>query len=548
MTQQFAVPDEASSHNPQYGDAFVVFSVTVLSCAVGAWLLLRLGVALWVSSVAALGIYAALLAFHVLVRRSMMGTGPVPAVDARAQKPGARRSPQFAEAPLLRPEAPALPPKIQPPPPSQPPAPPRGAEPPPPPERRRPTEPPPPPRAADPFTFRPLREPSLSAPPLPGFAPNPPPAAGGPRTSLPPAPDDQPPEMRVEHVQELIKKLADELNTATPPAGVGERAAPPRAPDPDAMINRSVDALEATARSMHARRRTKTPTGAPPPDGPAGKVPAWPPAPSTTPGQVRGPAKGPTPPQLNPQLARIAEAVAAERMEVLLEPIHALIEGRPRHFEVSTRLLTADGAAINPSEYLAAARGCGLMPRIDAAKMTRAARIAARLGQRGREGSVLASITGDSLTDQAFVEAAAAGPRGGGMGLVLAFAQSEVRAFTPGHARALSNLAALGLRFALEEVTDLDMDFAALKGMGFAFAELDAPVFLEGLPAAGGRVPAPDICRHLANFGLALIVGRIDDDWLLARILGFGVLYGKGALFGGPRLVKDEVVAASTAA
>jgi hypothetical protein len=217
--------------------------------------------------------------------------------------------------------------------------------------------------------------------------------------------------MRVEHVQELIKKLADELNTATPPAGVGERAAPPRAPDPDAMINRSVDALEATARSMHARRRTKTPTGAPPPDGPAGKVPAWPPAPSTTPGQVRGPAKGPTPPQLNPQLARIAEAVAAERMEVLLEPIHALIEGRPRHFEVSTRLLTADGAAINPSEYLAAARGCGLMPRIDAAKMTRAARIAARLGQRGREGSVLASITGDSLTDQAFVEAAAAGPR-----------------------------------------------------------------------------------------------------------------------------------------
>src|SRR5215468_659178 len=74
MTQQFAVPDEASSHTPQYGDAFVVFSVTVLACTVGAWLLLRIGVALWMSSVAALGAYAALLSFHVLVRRSMMGT------------------------------------------------------------------------------------------------------------------------------------------------------------------------------------------------------------------------------------------------------------------------------------------------------------------------------------------------------------------------------------------------------------------------------------------------------------------------------------------
>ncbi len=546
MTQQFAVPDEASSHNPQYGDAFVVFSVTVLSCAVGAWLLLRLGVALWMSSVAALGVYAALLLFHVLVRRSMMGAVPVPAV-ARAQRPATRRPPQFAEAPIQRPEAPALPPKIPPLP--QPTELPRGAEPPP--DRRRPPEPLSALRASDPFTFRP-REPSLSAPPLSGFAPKPPLAAGGPRTSMPPAAVDQTPEMRVEHVQELIKKLADELNTATAPPGTGERAAAPpaRAPDPDGMINRSVDALEATARSMHARRRTKTPAGAPPPDvGPAGKeVPARPPTPDTSPGQARGPAKGATPPQLNPQLARIAEAVAAERMEVLLEPIHALIEGRPRHFEVSTRLLTAEGAALAPSEYVPAARGCGLMPRIDAAKMIRAARIAGRLGQRGREGSVLAAITGDSLTDQAFLEAAAAAPRGGAMGLVLSFAQSEVRAFTPGHARALSNLAALGLRFALEEVTDLDMDFAALKGMGFAFVELDAPVFLDGLPAAGGRVPAADICRHLANFGLALIVGRIDDDWLLARILGFGVLYGKGALFGGPRQVKDEVVAASTAA
>ena len=108
-----------------------------------------------------------------------------------------------------------------------------------------------------------------------------------------------------------------------------------------------------------------------------------------------------------------------------------------------------------------------------------------------------------------------------------------MRAFTPGHAEALGALAAAGFSFALEEVTDLDMDFAGLKEMGFAFVELDAPVFLDGLPAASGRVPASDICRHLSDFGLTLIVGRIEDDWLLARILGFGVLFGKGTLFGG---------------
>ena len=108
--------------------------------------------------------------------------------------------------------------------------------------------------------------------------------------------------------------------------------------------------------------------------------------------------------------------------------------------------------------------------------------------------------------------------------------------------------AATGFGFALEEVTDLDMDFAGMKAMGFEFVKLDAPVFLEGLPAPGGHVPASDICRHLSDLGLTLIVGRIEDDWLLARILGFGVLFAKGTLFGGPKLVKPEVFAQPAAA
>jgi len=538
MTQQFAVPEDAPPHHPHYGDAFVVFSVTVLSCAVGAWLLLRLGMALWVGSLAALGVYTLLLSFHLLVRRTLMREAAATPVAS----PRTRRPPLFAEDPELG--EPALAPQLQQP--SEPPEPGRSAEPPSPGKRR--PEAPPRTRPADPFNFRPSREPSLPPAALPGLARDPTPVAGEPRASLAPAAAGaSPPEMRVELVQELIKKLADELNTSTG----SERPAqpPPRASAAEAMIGRSVEALEAAARGMHARPRMKPAAGRPQSDAAGSEKPTG----RATPGSEKSAglaarAHAATPPQLNPQLARLTEAVAAERMEVLLEPIHALVEGRPRHFEVSTRLIAADGTALDRREYATAARGSGLMPRIDAAKMIRAARIASHLGQHGREGAVLASLTGDVLIDQAFLEAAAAGSRADGLCLVLAFAQNEVRAFTPGHVKALGDLKALGFRFALEEVVDLDMDFAALKGMGFTFVELDAPAFLDGLPAAGGRMPAADIGRHLASFGLALIVGRIDDDWLLARILGFGVLFGKGALFGGPRLLKDEVVAAPTAA
>jgi cyclic-di-GMP phosphodiesterase TipF (flagellum assembly factor) len=416
----------------------------------------------------------------------------------------------------------------------------------------------PPPRPSTPFTFRPSREPSLG-PQRAAGASDPLPKAAEPPSLLASARQ----EISVDFVEESIKKLADALNTSAPAA-----AAPEQGDDTEALIERSVAALQTAARTMqtHTNPRTADPRGSRSsswwPSGRSGKaaqpqppVPprfeAAPPAATRQSPPLRelsSLAAGALPPQPNPQLARIAEAVAAERMEVLLEPIHALIEGGPRHFEVSTRLLTADGAVLEQQELTRAARGSGLMPRIDAARIVRAARVAARLGKRGRQGAVLTTMAGESLTDAGFLEAAAAPGGGNGMPLVLSFAQGEVRAFTQGHVKALAALAPLGFRFGLEAVTDLDMDFAALKNLGFAFVELDAPVFLDGLPSAGGHIPASDICRHLSDFGLALVVGRIEDDWLLARVLGFGVLFGKGALFGGPRLVKDEVVSGPAAA
>jgi cyclic-di-GMP phosphodiesterase TipF (flagellum assembly factor) len=101
-------------------------------------------------------------------------------------------------------------------------------------------------------------------------------------------------------------------------------------------------------------------------------------------------------------------------------------------------------------------------------------------------------------------------------------------------------MAAIGLKFALRDVTDLDMDFERLKQHGFDFIKLDASVFLDGLPTPDGRIPAADICRHLSGVGLGLIVGGIVEERDLAKILGFGALLGQGALFGGPRSVEIE--------
>jgi cyclic-di-GMP phosphodiesterase TipF (flagellum assembly factor) len=528
MSRQFAEPEPFYA---RFSDAFVLLSVTLLSLALGAWFIARLELELSSALLGALGAYCVLLLLHLFVRRRLMAPeqnqlaedDPHWQSDAAAQRFEAELALRLAEA-QNTPDSPD---------PSMPhsqagtwpeplPMPAESA-------RREEASPP-----ADPFNFRPSRsayfetdegaEASGDHGEARGFA------------EAPPAS----PEMNVELIQSLIKKLADELNG--PPETDGDAqsgiAEPPM--QADTMIGRSAAALDTAARAMReAAAEAPAAQNSRRPGSSGGPIPhVWPTARSAA---RAGPGARPA---LDPHLARIAEAIAAERIEVLLEPIHALAEGRPQHYEISMRLLTADGVAMEQGDYARAALGSGLMPRIDAARMLRAARVARRLSQRGRQGSVLTAMTGGSLTGDEFLNAAAMQlGTDGRINLVLSFTQADVRSFTPVHAEALGSMAAGGFAFALEDVTDLDMDFGRLKAMGFEFIKLDAEVFLEGLRASDGRVPAADICRYLSEFGLSLIVGRIEDDWLLARILGFGVLLGKGALFGGPKQVKAEVVA-----
>ena len=106
----------------------------------------------------------------------------------------------------------------------------------------------------------------------------------------------------------------------------------------------------------------------------------------------------------------------------------------------------------------------------------------------------------------------------------------------------LKDMAELGFRFSLEDITDLDFDFEALAAAGFAFVKLDAGVFMDGLPAAGGVVPAGDVCRYVGKQGLALIVGGITDDAIAVRLKSYGVELAQGPLFGQPRPVKADVL------
>ncbi len=244
-------------------------------------------------------------------------------------------------------------------------------------------------------------------------------------------------------------------------------------------------------------------------------------------------------PVLREKLELISSALDEDRFDVCLEAIIGLGDRRAQHYEVTVRLKDVD------DDIRQIAGGSGLLPLLDATIVDQAARIAWKLEDRGKPGSLFSQITGESLESDRFLNRFADTYRHSetvASRLVLAFTQGDLRSFTTAHWATLRDMADLGFRFSLEDLTDLDLDFETLRDAGFAFVKLDAAVFLDGLPVANGHVPAAQITGYFEDLGMVVIVGRIADEEQYEQLLDSGVGLGLGMLFGIARPVKSDVL------
>lgn len=340
------------------------------------------------------------------------------------------------------------------------------------------------------------------------------------------------------NIDDMIKRLADDIEAGRKsvddpaPAVLGDAASP---------------SLPPLTKSDAADTGPK-----PPPIPPVPRVPPPAATPRLAPTMTEAatppalPTKAPKAPQsATAKLAAIADALSDEQMDVFLETINDLEDYRAQHYEVSIRLRLANGEVLNNDAFTAETRGTGLLPLLEAVKVSSTKRLAVQMIRRGRSGEFFSAVDAEALADQQFgedVDTIAGGDAGLAARLVLAFTQNDIRNLTPVQLKTLESIAALGFHFSIEDITDLDMDFEQLAKRGFKFAKLDAEVFLAGLPTGTTRVPAQDICSHLAKSGLSVIVGKINDEIARAKILGFGAIFGQGPLFGAARPVRADML------
>jgi cyclic-di-GMP phosphodiesterase TipF (flagellum assembly factor) len=535
-------------------DLIVKGAIALVTAAffIGAYL--QFQVTFWLALIAALSVYITLLMLHTLMRRServdalatevnrlegelarVKGPGPAAyAAGARGPLPRSAAPPR----PDLRPDlkSPPSPSGVRPQPPVHRAAPPAAM-----PKQAPPAPPAPPtlqyaPPAAAPSTlpYTPptaqsgAARPPQPAPTLPGW-PGAKPAAGAAdpipdywsfrpeRPEQTPLPDARrkeaaPPqgerEADLEAVQGMIKRLASEVSLG--PRG-GER------PNQENVMRASVDALHSTADTMRAAATRTAPAAARRDGGP----PSMPPP--IAPGHAR--------------LSSVAEAVAAGRMEVRLEPVVGLADHQLHHYEVTVCPRDEKGAYLSLVGQDRQLARTGLLPLIDSARLKWAAQISKSFADEGQNHCVFSPASGESLATDRFLDelANAYRQREALAGeLVLVFNQADVRNFGAEWS-ALTDMRDLGFRFALEGVTDLDYEFSSLRAAGFAFVKLEAASFLKGLRGGpGGAMAAAEVCRHMSEQGLAVIVGSINDEATRAAVVECGVPLGQGPLFGPP--------------
>lgn len=362
-------------------------------------------------------------------------------------------------------------------------------------------------------------------------------------------------------IDEMIRRLADDIEAgrksvaddADDATAARSDAAPPKPPTPAVTpAKAAAQPTQAQASGLPAADPSAVGQATPPPIPPTPQQAATA-APTLRPPtmvEAATPPATPSPdavqvPTATAKLAAIADALSDEQLEVCLETINHLEDFRAQHYEVSVRLQLESGEVLDNDAFIAETRGTGLLPLLEAVKVSSTKRLAVQMIRRGRAGEFFSAIDGEALSDRQFsedVDTITGGDAALAGRLVLAFSQADVRNLTPAQLFTLDSIAAQGFRFSIEDINDLDMDFEQLAARGFVFAKLDADVFLSGLPIGTSRIPAADICQHLAKAGLSLIVGKIKDETERAKIHGFGAVLGQGPLFGAPRPVRADVL------
>ncbi len=258
--------------------------------------------------------------------------------------------------------------------------------------------------------------------------------------------------------------------------------------------------------------------------------------------------------QADALLQTIREALAANRVDLYLQPVVSLPQRRTVFYEGFSRLRNETGRVLMPAEYLRVAEPEGLISAIDNLLLFRAVQIVRRLAKQDRKVGIFCNISQASLGDERFFPQFLdflGKNRDLSGSLIFELGLGAFRERGALEARNMAKLADLGFRFSIDKVSDLELDFADLSRADVKFIKIAADVLLtkllDGEGRAGSRalrdLHAADFSALTRRYGVEAIAEKVETERQVIDILELDLAYGQGHLFGEPRAIKEAVLA-----
>lgn len=243
----------------------------------------------------------------------------------------------------------------------------------------------------------------------------------------------------------------------------------------------------------------------------------------------------------------IRSSLEDNRVDLYLQPIVNLPQRQTCFYEALSRLRSENGELILPAQYLRVAEPAGLMSIIDNLLLFRCVQMVRRLAEHDTEIAIMCNISLNSLQDKSFfpyfLDFMSYNQDLSGT-LVFEFAKETIERCGPEESKNLAKLAALGFKFSMDRVGDLDLDLPDLRQRNFRFLKVGSTLFLEGArPGSKAKVHPADLRELLGRFGIDLVIERVENEGQVVEVLEFEASYGQGYLFGEPRPL-EEVEAA----
>ena len=248
----------------------------------------------------------------------------------------------------------------------------------------------------------------------------------------------------------------------------------------------------------------------------------------------------------------VREALAANRVDLYLQPVVTLPQSRVAFYEGYTRLRDTTGRVIAPATFIQAAEQAGIMTEVDNLLLFRCVQIVRRLTGQDRKVGIFCNVSLNSLSDEDFFpEFLDFVRQNKDLAGSLIFEISQ-RAFEERDAVAARNMARMadfGFRFSVDQVQHVDLDLEEMERAGVRFVKIGGQRLLSAIneyePIAGyepGAISHEDMAGLFARHGIDLIVDKIESEATVVEVLELDVAYGEGHLFGEPRPVRDDVL------